>query len=217
MLRPNSVIVIPAFNEAEKIALVVRGLSSIAEVIVVDDGSVDATASLCETAGAILVSHLVNQGYDRSILSGLAKAKAMGFHFCVTMDADGQHPKNKLEEFFEKLENGNQLVIGRRQGFQRFGEWVFGLVSQYVWGVPDPLCGMKGYDLRSVNEVMLSSRFDSIGTSVALQLIEAGVRPERVDINTIPRAGSSRFGLGIKADMKILQALIKSLIKKFII
>ena len=88
---------------------------------------------LFETAGAILVSHLVNQGYDRSILSGLAKAKAMGFHFCVTMDADGQHPKNKLEEFFEKLEKGNQLVIGRRQGFQRFGEWVFGLVSQYVW------------------------------------------------------------------------------------
>jgi len=84
-------IVIPAFNESKMIASVVTGLSAYGVPIVVNDGSTDNTEQLARDAGAIVVSHTLNSGYDKAIASGLARAIAEGFDFAITADGDGQH------------------------------------------------------------------------------------------------------------------------------
>ena len=90
------VILIPAFNEAESIAQVIRsmpdqieGITQI-QVLVVDDGSKDDTAVLAREAGAMVVSHPYNQGVGKAFNTGLTTALEMGADIMVNIDADGQ-------------------------------------------------------------------------------------------------------------------------------
>jgi polyprenyl-phospho-N-acetylgalactosaminyl synthase len=85
-------IIVAAFNEARAIANVVGGL--VAEgfpVIVVDDGSADATAVVAANRGAIVIKHPFNLGQGAAIQTGLEAALLNGAEFLVTFDADGQH------------------------------------------------------------------------------------------------------------------------------
>ena len=140
-------LVIPALNEAASIASVVSAALSYGQPIVVDDGSSDGTGELARAAGALVVTHEVNRGYDEALASGLSFAIKKGFDFAITLDADGQHQPYILGEFVAKLIGGADVVIGYRDRHQRFAEYVFSVIAQFFWGIADPLCGMKGYRL----------------------------------------------------------------------
>jgi glycosyltransferase involved in cell wall biosynthesis len=88
------VVLIPAFNEAGKIAEVVRRIRDVVPdypILVVNDGSRDATADEARTAGALVVSHPFNMGYGAAIQTGYKYAWANGYDFLVQIDGDGQH------------------------------------------------------------------------------------------------------------------------------
>ena len=85
-------IVIAAFNEASTIKSVVTGLRPIGyRVVVVDDGSADATGAIAAAAGATVLTHPVNLGQGAALYTGLKYAFARGAIYIVTFDADGQH------------------------------------------------------------------------------------------------------------------------------
>jgi len=205
--------VIPALNEAHSIEGVVRQLSRGAMVIVVDDGSTDDTAALARVAGALVISHQNNRGYDAALETGLRTARELGCTFAVTMDADGQHDPNLLGLFSNALEGGASLVVGHRDMTQRWSEALFCLIGRAVWGLNDPLCGMKGYRLSILDSVRALNTYHSVGTELSLRLIEFGVRATQVQIKTRKRDGISRFGGGIKANMRICKALWIGLIR----
>ena len=96
-------IVIPAFNEEEAISAVVSGISAYGTAIVVNDGSTDNTQQVAAAAGALVVSHEVNRGYDNALATGLAKAVAEQFDFAITLDGDGQHEPVLIESFLFEL------------------------------------------------------------------------------------------------------------------
>lgn len=107
-------IVIPAKNEAAAIADVVATAKSAypdAEVIVVDDGSTDATAKKAEDSGATVIRHPESLGNGAAAKSG---ARAASGEFIAFMDGDGQHDAHDLERLIEKLGEGYQMVIGAR-------------------------------------------------------------------------------------------------------
>jgi len=84
--------VIPAFNEARTIAAVVAGVRArVADVIVVDDHSMDATGEEAKRAGAIVLRNAANLGYDGSLNAGFAEAARRGAGIILTFDADGEH------------------------------------------------------------------------------------------------------------------------------
>lgn len=199
--------VIPAFNEECSIETVVRQVSQRALAIVVDDGSTDDTAVLARAAGAHVVSHPENRGYDGALETGLRTAIALGCTFAVTIDADGQHDATLLDRFGAELEAGADLVVGHRDLTQRWSETLFCVVGSAVWGVQDPLCGMKGYRLNTISKLKKFNTYQSIGTEVALRLIKAGVQVCQLRINTHQRDGISRFGGGLKANLRICKAL----------
>ncbi len=206
--------VIPALNEANSIESVVRQLSQRSIVIVVDDGSTDDTAALARSAGGHVISHQINLGYDAALETGLRTAIELGCTFAVTMDADGQHDPSLIEVFRDVLEDGATLVIGHRDTTQRWSETLFCLIGRAVWGVNDPLCGMKGYRLSILNNVKSLNTYPSVGTELSLRLIEFGVRATQVKIKTRKRDDISRFGGGFNANMRICKALWIGLIQR---
>lgn len=206
-------VVIPAFNEAHGIAEVVAGVISFGMPIVVDDGSEDETALLAEKAGATVVKHAANRGYDAALASGLFKAIELGFEYAVTLDADGQHVPQAIHSFKVELDDGADLVVGERDYHQRFAESVFSAVGKLLWKLRDPLCGMKGYKLSHLSKLGHFDSYNSIGTEFSLRCARASLDVRNVPIPTRSRSGRSRFGSGLRPNVKILRALVIGLFK----
>jgi len=207
MDRSRIAIVIPALNEARTIAAVVERVRVFGQPVVVDDGSTDDTAVLAWAAGADVVVHAVNRGYDGALNSGFARAAKLGCAYAITVDADGQHNPQQIADFIALLDQGYALVLGVRDRQQRVAEHIFAWVARRVWGLSDPLCGMKGYDMALYHHERAFDHFGSIGTELAVRSAARGVR--RVEQPTVirDRADAPRFGRRLSANWRILRAL----------
>src|SRR4051812_46240023 len=100
MLAATYLAVIPAYNEASTIAQVVaevRAAEPEFDVLVVDDGSTDATAELAEAAGARVLRLPFNLGIGGAVQSGFRYALENGYDFMVQVDGDGQHDPAQIE------------------------------------------------------------------------------------------------------------------------
>jgi len=207
------VAVLPALNEAGTIANVVKSLRAYGDVVVVDDGSTDYTGDLARAAGAFIVSHAVNRGYDQALESGLLWAAAQGYRYAITLDADGQHTATSITLFTQELEAGADLVIGIRDRRQRWAESLFSLTAKTLWNIDDPLCGMKGYRLDLLRTAGRFDTYSSVGTEFCIRAARSGRRVHQIEVSTSPRIGVSRFGSGLRANLKILRSLWLGLIR----
>ena len=211
MVAPRLAAVIPAFNEARSIQAVVQQVSQRALAIVVDDGSTDDTATLARAAGAHVVSHPFNRGYDGALETGLRTAIDLGCILAVTMDADGQHDPTLLDRFYEEFNNGADLIVGVRDHRQRWSEILFSIIARQIWALHDPLCGMKGYRLSKIINKNSLNTYPSVGTELPILLIKNGIALHQIPVKTRPRSGKSSFGSGFSANMKIVKALFYGL------
>jgi len=133
-------VVIPAKNESLAIGGVVSQVLQVlpsAEVIVVDDGSTDATALLATESGARVVSHPYSKGNGAAVKSG---ARAATGDVIIFMDGDGQHNPEDIPRMLEKVAVGYDLVVGARDKksqasfgrllantfYNQFSSWIVG-------------------------------------------------------------------------------------------
>ena len=202
-------LVIPAFNEAATIGEVVRGAKAhVPLVVVVDDHSIDRTGEMARIAGAELVSHRVNRGYDSSIDDGFQKALELGATHVITFDADGQHQAKDLPHFLEAFSRGVEALAGERAHLTHPAEIIFSWYSRARFGIGDPLCGMKGYSARIYRACGPFDSLQSIGTQLLFRAIRSGAHFERVPIEVLDRKDTSRFyHLRLRGNLKILRAL----------
>ncbi len=109
-------VVIPAFNEADKVGEVVREVrSQYVDVLVVDDGSSDDTAARSREAGAQVVRHLLNRGQGAALQTGIEFALQLGAETLVTFDADGQHRVEDIARLLDPVRAGRaDVVLGSR-------------------------------------------------------------------------------------------------------
>ena len=207
MERHRIGIVIPALNEATTIGEVVLEVSQFGLPIVVDDGSSDETGTLANAAGASVVRHNINQGYDHALNSGFARASDLDCEFVVTMDADGQHNPIVLSSFIRALEAGADIVVGVRDRRQRLAEHIFALISSLRWGIHDPLCGMKAYRIEVYKTLGHFDSYDSIGTELIIFAAKSGKKIVQLPLKTRDRKDEPRFGKRYTANWRILRAL----------
>ena len=201
----TAVIVIPAFNEAKSIADVVASVRGFGDAVVVDDGSADDTAARAARAGATVVSHRVNRGYDAAITSGFERACQMGADAIVTFDADGQLEAASIPVALQALADGHTaLALGvRESGAARISERLFNLYARLRFGVPDILCGLKGVRTDEYQARGRGLREDSVNTALALVLLRHEKKFALVPVAVRPRDGEARYGNFWRANWSI--------------
>src|SRR3989344_314568 len=213
MTSSNEIIVIiPAFNEAETIGEVVKGVKMYAdEVIVVDDGSSDGTGAEAKKAGVVVISHSKNRGYEASIEDGFKEAVKRGAFVLVTFDADGQHKPEDIKKLTDAiLRDGTDVAIGQRSHVTHITEKIFAWHTNLKFGIKDPLCGLKAYTRNVYESIGHFDTLKSIGTQLILEAAGKGYNIKTVPIEINPRQDTSRFYANkVKGNYKICKAMCK--------
>lgn len=184
-------VIIPVYNHGGQIEEVVRQALLLAlPVIVVDDGSTDATPDcLYSIAEITVLRHPVNLGKGAAILTGFAAAVERGCDWAVTIDGDGQHrPEDARALLEEAAEGGRKIVVGCRHGMagrnvpwtSRFGR---GFSNFWVWVSGGPLIrdSQSGFRLYPLPE---SLQLDVRATRYQFE-VEILVRARRKGIETV--------------------------------
>lgn len=201
-------VVVPAWNEEATIATVVRRcLPHGTVVVVVDDHSSDRTAERAREAGAVVVSHAENRGYDGALESGCVKVRELAIPWIVTLDADDSHDPDAIPRLGDALWAGAHVVVGRRTFRERSAERLFGLWTGWRWGVTDPLSGMKAYRTELLERFGRFDRYGSVGTDLLLRAAVAGLPIAEIPVPYRKRDGVPRFGSLWRANLRILRAL----------
>ena len=210
MGRFKIVTVVPAYNEEKTIINVIKELKNCSDIIIVDDDSEDQTFELAKKNNTILIKNRENLGYEKSLQIGLFKAIELNYDFAITFDADGQHKTSDFKKFENLIESGYDLILGNRSYIERFSEKIGKIIFFRKWGIKDPLCGFKAYNLKKMKEFNFFERYKSVGTDLSLSFIKKGYKFSNVDIVTLKRKDNSKFGNMISGNYKILKSIFMS-------
>ena len=116
--RADTVVFLPAWNEAENLPAVLDELAAElpeADVVVVDDGSTDGTADVARARGADVLCFGENRGLPAGIAVGYGYALEHGYRFCGRVDADGQHPVAELRRLLDLVRgDACDVAVGSR-------------------------------------------------------------------------------------------------------
>ena len=114
----DTLAIIPAYNEADKIGEVlsgIRGLDAVLDIVVIDDGSTDGTAEVARRAGATVLRLSSNMGYGVAVQTAYKYAYERGYAYGVQLDADGQHDPAYLPRILDGVMSDEaDLIIGSR-------------------------------------------------------------------------------------------------------
>ena len=207
-------IIIPAFNEENTIVEVVQSVKEYGDVIVVNDASIDSTEERAINAGAIMVNHNENKGYDQSLNSGFSEAEKRNYDAVITFDADGQHSAAMLNEYIANLKQGVNLVLGVRPKTARVAEWIFMLYTQMKFNWKDPLCGMKGYSMELYRKQGYFDSYCSIGTELAYFGLLHNYSYVQLPITIENRLDVSRFDSVMRSNWRIIKSLFNMVLRK---
>lgn len=186
--------VIPALNAAPTIARIVReALAAVQPVVVVNDGSTDATESEARGAGATVLRHEVNRGKGAALKTGFAWALENGYDGVITLDADGQHLSAEIPKFIAaRAATGADLIIGdrsrlfssmvrRRQLANRFSAWSISICAGAR--VNDSQSGFRFYSSKLLRSVRLRSDGFAAESEVIIRAGMEGMKIEMLPID----------------------------------
>jgi glycosyltransferase involved in cell wall biosynthesis len=220
----ETLVFVPAWNEEASLPDVLEELAHElpgADVLVVDDGSTDATAAIAREHAAAVVSFKANRGLPAAIAAGYGYAVEHGYEYCGRVDADGQHPVEELRRLLERVRAGTcDVAVGSRfasgDGYEayryepsaarRFGTALLRRSIAVALRRPflDATSGM--YAANSAALPVLAQPYTSEAPEVQalLRLHEAGLRVDEVPVDMRARASGESKLRGKKAVMVVL-------------
>ena len=186
--------VIPARDAEATVGAVVRGVRKAlpeALVLVVDDGSTDATSDAARSAGADVTRHQVNRGKGAALQTGFDEAVRRGVERVLTLDADGQHDPSYAPRLLQALDDSD-VVIGSRDSNRAGMPWLRRATNSVMTSIVSGLAGKKIQDTQSGyravrSEVLAAVRPESLRFEYESEfLIEAGRKGFRIGSVPIP-------------------------------
>ncbi len=198
--------VVPAYNEAATVAgvvLAVREAVPFFDILVVDDGSTDATAAEAAAAGASVVRHPFNLGIGGAVQSGFAYALANGYDYLVQIDGDGQHEPRHVPDLMRAMQEDPRVdvVCGSRflrADFEypapvsrRTGIHIFAFLLSRIVGQPisDPTSGFRLYNRRAIELFARDYPHDYPEVEAVLVLHHHRLRMREVPVRMYLREG----------------------------
>ncbi len=238
----RTLVFIPAWNEAGLVAAVIAGVYERlpeADVLVVDDGSADATAARAREAGATVASLPFNQGLGAALQTGYLYAMREGYDFCAHLDADGQHPPADVARLLEEVyADRADLVIGSRYRKRHSGDggsepgagddykptisrrigtslFRFFLTLATRQRFTDTTSGMRAANRRVM--ALFSQHYSPDFAEIeSLQLaVRQGLRVEEVPVRMLERTGGASFLTPLRSAFFIFKGLIVLLVGQF--
>ncbi len=200
--NPSPCVVIPAYQAQATIGPLVKAVAALGlPVLVVDDASRDATIREAEAAGARVIRRPVNGGKGTALREGMAAALKEGYHWILTMDADGQHLPEEIPRFFEAAGRGTtDLILGNRmrapQGMpldrwvtNRAMSWFLSRISGQP--LPDTQCGFRLISRRLLETVSLTCERFEVESELVVKAAWAGCRIRSVPVSSVYRRNLS--------------------------
>lgn len=194
-MRNSTAALIPAYQAAARLGEVLARLAKAApgmSVLVVDDGSRDATSEVARTFGARVLGFAGNRGKGHALIAGFqALAEYEGV---VTLDADGQHPPESVPHLLHAFEtSGADLVLGVRERTtsmppqRRFANalssgWATALAGQTV---SDSQCGFRVYRRRLLERTPMTLGRYEVETEVVIRAARLGFRLAEITVPTV--------------------------------
>ena len=201
-VEPHTTILLAAYNEQRGLAVVLEKLRVLVddgcEILVVDDGSTDATATVAEGAGARVVRHDRNRGKGAAIRTGVEHARGVK---TVMMDADDTYPIEAIPAIIDALDH-YEIVEGVRDTgrtnispFNRAGNNLFRRVISLAAkrSVADPLTGLYGLRTNLLRNMNLTSEGFGIEAEIVIKAGRLGASLAEVPIDYRPRIGASKL------------------------
>jgi glycosyltransferase involved in cell wall biosynthesis len=218
-------IVIAAFNEAEAIGQVMKQTTAIMdqlnltyEIIVVDDGSTDATKEVASSYGGTVISDGRNHGKGYSVRKGFEQAQG---NIIVTIDADGEHKPEDIRRLIYPLNNGTDVVSGSRFlgngkdftnrlnviGNKFLNFTISTLTGKYI---TDSQTGFRAFKRAFLDHVSLDSDGFEIETEITVKSLRNGFKLEEVPISCERREyGKSKLKIAFDG-FKMLKTILRS-------
>lgn len=204
---PRVSIIIPTYNEEDNIVELIHKIqenlgATMHEILVIDDGSDDNSASLSEKAGAKVIRHPYNIGNGAAIKTGIRNAKG---EILVMIDADGQHPPEDIPRLLEKI-GPYDVAVGARTSesdtalHRDFANKFYNILASYISGtkIKDLTSGFRAIkmDVARSFVYLLPNRF-SYPTTITLATLRSGR-----SLAYVPIKGKRRFG---KSNIRLLK------------
>jgi glycosyltransferase involved in cell wall biosynthesis len=227
----DTVVFVPAWNEEANLPAVLTELASVlpaADVLVIDDGSTDATAEVARDRGATVISFGENRGLRAGIAAGYHEAAERGYAFCGRVDADGQHPAAELARLLDLVRSdtcdvavGSRFAVG--DGYdderylpspsRRFGIGLLQKAMHIRLGRPfhDPTSGMAAVNARAMPVMAEPYVSGAPEVEALLRLKAEGLRVEEVAVHMRQRA-SGESKLQGKRAVKLVLTVVGTLL-----
>jgi glycosyltransferase involved in cell wall biosynthesis len=231
----RTLVFIPAWNEEASVVGVIADVREAiprADILVVDDGSGDATAERGREAGALVASLPFNQGLGAALQTGYLFALRNGYDVCAHLDADGQHPAEEVARLLaEVTADRADLVIGSRYHAgavaesgdyrptlsRRIGTSVFRffLTLATRQRFTDTTSGMRAANRRVM--ALFSRHYSPDFAEIeSLQLaVRQGLRVEELPVRMLERTGGSSFLTPLRSAFFIFKGLVVLLVGQF--
>jgi glycosyltransferase involved in cell wall biosynthesis len=225
--------IVPAYNEVGAIAATITEIRTAApgfDVLVIDDGSTDATAATASAAGARVIRLPFNVGIGGAVQTGYIYAREHAYEVAVQVDGDGQHDAHDIPRLLEALhaEPGTHLVTGsrflgppggdrssaaRRVGIAVFARVVSLLTRQHV---TDPTSGFRMTDRRGIELFAQEYPTDYPEVEAIVLAHSYALHTHEIAVQMRPRtSGSSRISTSVSAYylVKVLLAVLVSALR----
>jgi glycosyltransferase involved in cell wall biosynthesis len=216
--KPKIVAAIPCFNEERFIGSVVISTKKyVDKVVVIDDGSADATREVAAEAGAEVHQHFQNKGYGAAIRSAIEQGRRLGADVLVILDGDGQHDPKDIPRLVRPLINGEaDVVVGSRflggtskpPFFRRLGQSVITALTNVGSGqkVSDSQSGFRAYSSEALKKLNLTEDGMSVSSEIQFAIKKSGLRVIEVPINVsyLDKAKRNPVGHGLSVLSRVL-------------
>jgi glycosyltransferase involved in cell wall biosynthesis len=231
----ETLVFIPAWNEQDSIEAVIGDVRTHlpeADLLVIDDGSIDATTERARAAGAEVATLPFNQGLGAALQTGYIYALREGYGICAHLDADGQHPASEVARLVEVVRQDRaDLVIGSRYAdpdtaeaddyrptfSRKLGSNIFRffLTLATRQRFTDTTSGMRAAN-RIVMELFGERYSPDFAEIESLQLAaREGIRIEEVSVRMLPRADGRSFLTPVKSAFFIFKSMLVLLVGMF--
>ena len=186
--------VVPAYNEEQSIVKVIESLREFApgvDILVVNDGSSDNTASICRAnPHCVLIDMPFNVGLAYAVQTGLRYAAVNDYDFAVQFDGDGQHRAEYIKDLLAESQKGYDIVIGSRfysekrpTSMRMMGSILIGMALRLTSRIKitDPTSGMRLYNKKLLHEYAKNINYEPEPDTLAY-LARVGVRIREIQV-----------------------------------